>query len=276
MVPSHPEVTRFGLDAEVTVALQDLDDLVRDMRADALYPSGVWDESSAVKFYLMYLSMLVDVVLADIGMSALNSNDMMVYMKQRLLVEYAAKAMYFDEHPTYALAMMTVGAAEDALGRLAASGAPANLIEEAEAHRNAMRSQFASVANCKRVAFSTIMQTFAEPDDYASLYGAPSILLHGDPEGIRQMMRTEADGTLRPYIDLPIERVNALLVDSGTNTLLFCERFIGRFTPDDEMLLVRFRDLRSWFRALLLKHDHGRKQEALNDLRAQLADATTN
>jgi hypothetical protein len=40
--------------------------------------------------------------------SAIASHDHMVQMKQRILLEYSAKAAYFNDHPDYALYMMTI------------------------------------------------------------------------------------------------------------------------------------------------------------------------
>jgi hypothetical protein len=103
-----PGMERPGLDGVVFVGLQKIDAFVRDMRKNAQIPNGVWDEDSAVKRYLAYLSMLVDIALSDIAMSAVHSNDVAVLMKERILVEYANKAVHFNKHPDYALFMTTI------------------------------------------------------------------------------------------------------------------------------------------------------------------------
>jgi hypothetical protein len=41
--PVAPAMARLGLDAEIILALQAVDELVRDMRKDVKYPIGVWD-----------------------------------------------------------------------------------------------------------------------------------------------------------------------------------------------------------------------------------------
>jgi hypothetical protein len=41
-------------------------------------------------------------------MSAVHSNDVAVLMKERILVEYANKAVHLNKHPDYALFMTTI------------------------------------------------------------------------------------------------------------------------------------------------------------------------
>jgi hypothetical protein len=103
LVPTSPEMSRPGLNAEVIVAIQTLYQLIKDMREGLVYPSAPEDEDTAVKRYLLYASMLIDSGLPDIIMSAIAEHDVMVQIKQRILLEYAAKAAYFDDHPDYAL-----------------------------------------------------------------------------------------------------------------------------------------------------------------------------
>lgn len=174
-VPTSPAASRPGLDAEVILALQDLDRLVRDMRDGLAYPNGVWDETTAVQRYLTYVSMLVDIVLADLVMSALHANDMMVLIKQRMLVEYAAKGAYYNEHSDYALFMMTIDEAEQVFRKLQESNADRSTIEAAQKHRDEMRERYAAVSHLERLPFAKIMSSYGDRDDYVWLYGAPGL-----------------------------------------------------------------------------------------------------
>lgn len=273
--PTCPGGSRPGVDGEVILALTHVDALVREMRVDVSYPMGAWDENSAVQRYLMYLSLLVDIVLADISMSAIHANDMMVLMKMRMLVEYAVKAMYFDDHPDYALHQMTIGEAEEVLKKVRNAGSPDDEIERAQKQLDAMRAQFPSVQHISKKRVAEIVREVAGRDEQVWLYAAPSALLHGDPEGLRQMMSTDESGNAVPRILLPMPALNALLVDSGTNTLAFCERFIRRFHPDGTPLTDRLSYLKQWFHELILRHDHGRDAEPLKTIQIEL-DALRN
>jgi len=270
LVPTSPAVSRVGLDSDVIMALQDLDRLVGEMRKSIPVPNGVWDESSAVQRYLVYLSMLVDVVFGELVMSALHSNDWMVHMKQRMLIEYAAKGAYYDDHPQYALFMMTIGKAEDRLRKVTDAGSDPGIIEAAEQHRDDMRQQFPAVVHTKRVTFAEIMTTYGGRDDYVWLYGAPSALMHGDPEGIDHLIEILPDGTQQPHLTLPLERVNAMLVDAGTNTLMFCNHFIGTFHPEKQPLIDRYKTLHRRFLELVLKHPYGRDADGLRAVTDEL------
>jgi hypothetical protein len=274
LVAESPAASRPGLDATVIMTLQDLDRLVGDMRKEIPVPSGAWDEDTAVKRYLVYLSMLVDILLAEIVMSAIHSSDMMVFMKQRMLVEYAAKAAYYDDNPEYALFMMTIDKADQRLRKLVDADSDPSLVAGAKTYRDDMLRQFSAVSSLKRMPFAAIMTNYADKDDYVWLYGVPSALMHGDPEGIEVLIEVRSDGSQVPTLTLPVERVNAMLVDAGTNTLMFCERFIGRFHANEQGLVARLKDLRRRFLGLVLKHPYGRDADALESVKNELADFT--
>jgi len=271
-VPSYRETSRPGLDGRIFVALLSLDELVRDMRSGVKFPSEILDGESALQSYLLYVSILVDIVLADIVMSAMNCNDQMVRMKLRMLVEYAAKAAYFDDNRDYALWMMTINEAEQTLRKLTDAESEPQA-KDAVAERIAiLRAQFPHLAHFQRPErFGTIMRRYASSDDVVWLYNAPSALMHGDPEGFRALMDVSPDGAGFLRIELAIEEVNAMLVDSGRNALMFCDRFIRCFRQADEDLAARYRDIYTAFLKMLLLHPLGRDAESLQEVKDELA-----
>jgi hypothetical protein len=272
--PTCPGMHRDGLDGIVYIELQRLDTLVADMRKGISVP-GDWAPDSAVKRYLMYLSMLVDIALSDIAMSAIHGNDIAVQIKQRMLVEYAAKAQYYNAHPDYALYMTTIGEAESVLKKAKTGGyntATVNLLEEA---LKETRRDFAHVASVPKPRFDAIMRELTgrdsgRNDEYVWLYGAPSALMHGDPEGMRQMFEADDNGVIQGQIKLRDVQLNALMVDAGSNALTFCNAFISRFDPGNETLNARLADLYRTFKLLVIKHNDGRDTEVLDAIRKEL------
>ena len=120
-IPVVPAHSRPGLDSDVISALQGLDRLMKDMRENlTCFPSS--DEEASVLQSLVYLSVLLDICLADIVMSAMISNDVAVRMKLRLLLEYSAKGYYYDIHPEYALFMVAIQRLRDMIGKAKNSG----------------------------------------------------------------------------------------------------------------------------------------------------------
>jgi hypothetical protein len=273
ITPACPGGARPGLDAEVIVTLQQLDTVVRDMRDGLAYPAGVWDEESAVQRYFLYVSMLTDVMLTDMVMSAVHTNDTALLMKQRVLVECAGKAAYFNAHPDYALAMMTIDETKSVLRKAKHGDSDPADIAKAQRDCDDAAHQFARVAHLQKKSFAEIMDEISTRREYVWLFGAPSALLHAEPEGLRQMLETMPDGSQRPRITLPLEQVNAILVDSGANMLMFCDRFVARFRPNDEPMLERIRLLDRHLKQLVLKHPYGRDQEALDAVTEELRAA---
>jgi hypothetical protein len=281
MTPQCPGGQRDGLDGFVTLELQKVDVLIRDMRLDIPVPNSVWDEDTAVKRYLIYLSMLTDVIMSDMLMSAIHGNDLAVLIKARILVEYANKAIYCQDHPDYALYLTTIAEAESVYWRLREGGADPEGVANAKVELERRNTQFASVAKMKAVKLGEMMRQHTRGgneernDEYVWLYGAPSALLHGDPEGMRTLIPVDSDGNPRPSIALQDNYLNALMVDVGSNVLIFCETFLNRFKPDDVTLQKRLMELAVKFKELSLTHAQGRTEEALTLLREELQSDTS-
>jgi hypothetical protein len=272
VTPTSPEMSRPGLDAEVIVAIQWLDRLIKEMRDGLAYPSAPEDEESAVKRYLLYTSMLIDSVLPDIIMSAIAEHDVMVQVKQRMLLEYAAKATYYDDHPDYALYMMTVCEAASIHRKFEKANSNPTAIASASAHLEEMKKKFPVPKGMAERTFEMIFSEYAGPDDYVWLYGAPSAIMHGDPEGMRALLEQMPDGSQVPRLVFELDHVNAMLVDAGRNTLLFCDRFVDRFRPGEEKFIKRVKSLHATFLRLILKHPDGRNEEILDTVRMELKE----
>lgn len=271
LIPSSPMMQRPGLDSEVILAIQDLDALINDMRKGLEYPSAPEDEESSVKRYLLYVSMLVDCVLPDIIMSAIAEHDVMVQIKQRILLEHSVKAIYYDEHPDYALYMMTVCEAESIVRKLSKAKSPPDRIAAAQKHADEMRAKFPVPAKMAEKSFEMIFAEYADPDDYVWLYGAPSALLHADPEGMRALLEQHSDGSQVPSLVFDLNHVNAMLVDTGRNALFFCDRFVDRFLPGNEAFQARVRASHRRFLGFILTHPDGRDDDALEAVREEIA-----
>lgn len=262
---------RPGLDVNIMIAIQEVDALIKDMRASVTIPEPTKDEDTAVKHYLLYASMLVDSVLPDIIMSAIAGHDVMVQMKQRLLLEFSAKAMYFHQHPSYALYMMTIGEAKSILKKVTLAESSPEIIAEAQQRLDKMTEQFSEIADLKELFFDDIMEPYAKKADYVWLYKAPSALLHGDPEGMRIFAEVHPDGALLPTLTYPLAHVNAMLVDAGRNGIVLCDSFVERFHPKNAEYRGRVRTLYQAFLNFLLKHPYGRGDVA-SSIRQRLAE----
>lgn len=269
--PECPGGARAGLDGIVYFALKKVNQFVEDMRINISVPNQAFDEASAVERYLAYVCVLVDIVLSEMAISAIHGNDIAVLMQQRMLVEYAAKAQYYNDFPDYALFMMTIGEAHSIYKKVKMAGGDPKIINDLKNDYDAKVSRFASVAHIKNKRFDEIMRHVASNDEYVWLYGAPSALMHGDPEGLRQLFPRNDDGTERVVISLSDEQINAIMVDAGANVLMFCKTFVLRFKPHDESLATRIQELDAEFKVLVLKHKHGRDESVLVAIRVELA-----
>ena len=279
ITPECPGMRREGLDGVVFLALRQVDEFVRDMRVGIQIPNAISDEHSAVQRYLAYLSMLVDVALSDIAMSAIHCNDLAVEMKARMMVEYVSKAIYCDAHPDFALWFTTIGEAKSVAAKLERGGADSDLVAAAKNHVAQQRKRFSHVAQMNRVPLADMMhEQTREPgehrnDEYVWLYGAPSAIMHGDPEGMRRLLPVDDNGIIHPELGLSDGYVNALMVDTGANALAFCEVFIRRFHPDSKELPDRVAQLRRTFQELCLRHTEGRDEDAVERIREELSGA---
>jgi len=269
-VPACPGAVRPELDVELITALQELEKFFYDMRKDVGVPNGVWDETTAVLRYLAYLSVLIDIWLSDIALSALHSIDLAILMKLRVLVEYVVRAQYVDSHTDYALYMMTVGEASSVVRKLEESGSDEDIVGRAKAELAERRRRFSSVANLKQRTLLEMMREFGTGDDYVWLYGAPSALMHGDAEGIRQLFETSDSGQEKITIKLEPAHVNAMMVDVGGNVLMFCDVFIRRFRPTDTDIIGRKAILERKFKTLLIRHPLGRDVKVLEDIGVEI------
>jgi hypothetical protein len=110
-----PGGERAGLDVRAVATIRRLDNFLCDIRVNLTLPNGASAEDSATKLYLTYLSVLVDVGLTDMVVSAIHDNDIAVIMKQRMLVEYSAKGRWYNKHRDHALHLMTIDLAHHIL-----------------------------------------------------------------------------------------------------------------------------------------------------------------
>jgi hypothetical protein len=259
---------RGGIDLNVLKFLKDVDLAFRNMRINLVLESSDDIEIDCVKRYLVYLSMLLDVALAGLTMNALHQNDLMVVILQRLLVEYAAKGLYYQSHPAFAVFMMLINEADSVVQRSKDGNLAPERIAEAEAHANDMRQKYPEYAKISGVTVRQMMEEVARTEDWAWLYGAPSVLLHGEPEGMRTVYGSSRDG--RPRIDLDDAHLNALLVDGGMNALTFCRAFNAVYHPDDLIKAGQFEALEQRARALIMKHSDGRDEDQIATLRDEV------
>jgi hypothetical protein len=252
---------RGGIDLHILAFLKDVDKAFRAMRADIAPSPGDDIEVECVRRYLAYLSMLVDVALAGLTMNALHQNDLLVVMLQRLLVEYAAKGLYYQAHPRFAVFMMRINEADSVVQRVKDGNLAPERIAEAETHAKEMRATYPDYATIPGVTVRQMMEDVARTEDWAWLYGAPSVLIHGEPEGMRTLYDFSQGGRAR--IDLDDSYLNALLVDGGMNTLTFCRAFNSAFHADEPALLERFEALERRAEVLIAKHSDGRDADEL-------------
>jgi len=277
---------RDGLDVRAIATIQRLDSFLRDIRVNLSVPGGVWDEESAIQVYLTYLSILVDVGLTDMVVSAIHDNDIAVIMKQRMLVEYSAKALWYNKHRDYALHLMTIDMARSVLEKSKKANSDADRIAHFQRVYDEKKTQFAIVAKKTPPHLKTVMHelisegvspSIYEGDgEYVWLYGAPSALMHGEPEGIRFIFEQDNNGINTPKTRVSDEELNAMVVDAGANALTFCSAFIDCFHSDNEDFKTRIRDLDTDFRVLTLLHPHNRDEEALENMRLELEARSIN
>jgi hypothetical protein len=162
--------------------------------------------------------------------------------------------------------MICVNEPVSAAQRAKDRGDPPEVIAQCEEYAADMRTRYVAYADVPGVTVRKMMESMGRTEEWASLYGMPSLLLHGEPEGMRMIYDFDETGA-RPRIDLEDGYVNALLVDAGNNVLTFCRAFNAAFHPQDGRIADRFRALEERAQSLILKHPYGRPSDALNDMR---------
>jgi hypothetical protein len=277
-IPACPGAERPGFDPDVLSALHGVNALINDMRLDIYVPPVITDADTAVRRYLVHLSLLIDVMLGDILLSVLHSTDVAVRIKRRMLLEYCAKGLYCFDHPDYCLDFTTTLESKSVLGKLKNGGQPAEDIEVETKHLESQLERFPPQYT-EPIPFSRIFRHYTRPADsetnneYVGLYRLPSAYIHGDPEGMRYLMPLNEHGHTAPTISVSDDELNAMMVDVGANILVFCDIFIATFKPSDESLTKRSEDLDLVFKVLSLKHPYGRPEEGMKVLKAELEAA---
>jgi hypothetical protein len=272
IVVACPGGERPGFDAEVFSALYHVNALIEDMRTDIHVSPAIIDADTAVRRYLVYLSMLIDVMFADTVMSVVHSTDLAVRIQRRMLLEYCAKGLYCFDHPEYCLDFTTTLESKSVLGKLNDGGQPEADIKVETTHLQSQLDRFPP-KYLKSLEFSAIMRHYTRPpdsetnDEYVGLYRLPSAYIHGDPEGMRFLMPPNEQGHAAPTITVGDDELDAMMVDVGANTLVFCRVFIATFKPNDESIARRQSDLELAFDVLGLKHAYGRPAEAIEALK---------
>lgn len=278
ITPQCPGGERPGFDLDVLLALVEVDALIEEMRLDIHVPPVITDADTAVRRYLVYLSLLIDVMFADILMSVIHLTDIAVRIKRRMLLEYCAKGLYCFDNPDYCLYFTTVAESESVLDKLKKGGQPHVDIDMEKRHLESQRRLF-KLPFSKPVRFSQIMRYYTRPADsqtnneYVGLYGLPSAYVHGDPEGMRYLMPLNEHGHTVPTISVGDDELNAMMVDVGSNTLVFYRVFIATFKPNDELLTNRLSDLELAFNRLSIKHSYGRPDEGMEAVRQEIEEA---
>ncbi len=147
---------------------------------------------------------------------AVHPNDMAVLMKERMLVEYANKALYFNEHPHYALFMTTIHEATLVSGTKSALGVFPRILAAAEQELAERKARFSYVGHLRQLqserdhARAHARWRPSSERRIVWLYGAPLALMHGDSEGMRLLLPADENGAVHPAIQLPDAQLNAL------------------------------------------------------------------
>jgi hypothetical protein len=258
---------RRGLDIYVLSLLKDAVLLLYDLRDSAKTFTTASDrERAAVQQYLTYLSMLVDLAASGAAALAIHDNARTMFMLNRLLVEYVAKAEYYDKHPDYALWATVIGEREDYLRRVKDWGAAQAEIDVAQAAVDDAKRNYADNPDFKRVRFSDMMIEIAGRETYTALYRDPSIYVHGDPIGMREMLQSTPNGVVGK-IDFDNDRVNGLLVDMAANLLAFCKIYMRNFLEAQRASLqTRYAALERQWVAAVRKYPDDRDPEVLAKL----------
>jgi uncharacterized protein DUF5677 len=258
---------RAGLDNEVLKLLQDLERTFYATRdAAKTFDWAITEPKCAVQQYLIYLSMLVDLTVSGTVMLALHNNARAMWMLSRLLVEYVAKAEYCDQNPDFALWWITVGEREDMLRRLKDYGSDAATVKAAEQAVVDAKKKYADDSPFRKVRFSDMMISIAGKETYTSIYRDPSVFIHGDPVGMRDMFESVPGGVVGK-IDFTDDRVNGLLVDVGANLLSFCNIYARNFKEvASSDIPDRLSKLNDRIVALLRKYPEDRDPEVLAGL----------
>jgi hypothetical protein len=235
-------------------------------------------EASMVQRYLQLLSILVDTAQSSLAALAAHALDRTVIVMQRLLVEYAVRARYAIQHPIYTLWNMTVGEAQDYRNRLVATGADQALIDaatetlvEAEIRFPELTAK-AKAERWKDITFKTMFLEVATREQHASLYRFPSIFIHGDPSGMRNIFRINDRGIMEGVIHLSDAELNSDLIDATAMLIEFLRAYQAAFpalaASDEATMRIARIDRENMIHSLRFPEE--RDQEYLAQVRAEL------
>lgn len=207
------------------------------------------DESeAALQHALLYLSMLIDCVASSIAMLAYHGLGRPSEMLSRQVVEYLAKALYFDAEPDEALFQSYyVARAQIELfhSRGETQGAD---YEAARLFLAEATKRYPELADLKRkkirrpVSAYKMIRRFTDYERYATLYKYPSQFIHADLFGAYEMLPHEIDGIIQHGFTLDQENTDELLLVLAWHMAAFATVCDRRFGTDRNADIVALQD----------------------------------
>jgi len=262
--------TRPGIDLEAIEFLANVETAFYAMRdASETFMVSSDRDRAAVQQWLTYLGILIDMAASAAVAVATHGMPFVMFTIRRSIVEYVVKALYYDKYPHRAHYDLTLGQRRDILIRTRDEGGSPQEIADAEAEVVKAEREFPEHVNEKLARFGSMMQDVTDRATYSMVYRGLSVLTHADALGMGDVMPV-IDGKVVGNIDVTNERLNANLIDIGSDMMLFCDVFLRNYpesrTPEIEN---RFAELKVRYERLALRHSHGRSPDVISELEQQ-------
>lgn len=113
---------------------------------------------------------------------------------------------------------------------------------------------------------------FTTVEQHVHLYRWPSVFIHGDPLGMRELFQTGPEGQVEGVAHLIDEELNADLIDASSMLIEFLRAFQLSFIGlrDDPHAAKRIEELDRENTVHTLRYPNGRSSEYLVQARIQL------
>ena len=190
--------------------------------------SDPWD--AAVQHWLVYLSMLIDVNVSAMVHLVCYKHHVAAAANMRMCIEYAARAIYFDQQPEEAWFELKYALKRRFLLAKNVLELPDTVAQlKAEYDRTLIECPDLRTKRKPRT-MKYILNAITGSDRFYYLgYGAASEIVHGSAHGMEQLFRQTEGGAISGRIEYEPSEFNHDLVQLAGYTISFCEIYVKRF-----------------------------------------------
>ena len=244
--------------------------LLYDVRPQTTTFSSI-PEISALQQWLIYISMLLDVVACGLAHLVLYRQSLAATFMARPAFEYITRALYFDKYPDEALFELALYH-KKSYERAIKDGADADEVEQWRVAAERYRSTCPGVDTPKRKLKTVLemLRALREGGDdgfevYRWLYKFPSQVMHATADAMPRIHEFDENSGYSGNIALDPEQITELIRDMARYVLKFVEVYDCRFASGKAAAIQDLIKAHRWLVFDSTNEEHGDGAEALNN-----------